>query len=213
MDGQFEWRCSPLNGSHSVLPELSYGDSANVENLEDRNTVIVFSPRNVDLFYTVPSMLSCSGVVSAVDYCYATRDLGVFDVYTLLILEEDGLTYTITKSFDISSTATAEICTADSSLQYCCDRTILDEMDRFSLPAPNFAFGFVPPSSNNAASQISYRSPREVKYNFDERLLGSPVAVGNTFSVQSADINQNLGVRIFQFVIGTLSDLMNMSGP
>ncbi len=205
----YEWSCSPLDASngHYTLPDLGNLDDADVANISQ--DVEVFDD-GVDI-YPVPSTLNCSGTVSAVEYCYAglREDLTYetnHPVFTLLILEQTGLTFTITDMVDVYSMPTTQKCTDslpvdNSSYRICCDSFVLDQ---FPLPAPDFAFGIAPASL--AVSQIGYPVEsfpefRVELYSLSTSDLDTP-AVGDTFTLNdntSRITNQTL--RLLQFVI------------
>ncbi len=108
----------------------------------------------------IPSTLNCSGIVTAMEFCYAS---GVddtpygreFELFRLLILEQqNGLTFRITNTIDGNTTPTTQICTDRSftgtnTIRFCCDRLTFNTIDQFRLPAPNFAFGITSDSIVN----------------------------------------------------------------
>ena len=171
----------------------------------------------VDVF-PLPSTLNCSGTVSAVEYCYGSliflsisyniRYRTRYLAFTLLILEQDGLNFTITDLIDIHSTPTELICTDrtfSSTLvyRYCCDRFVLDNMNQFHLPASKFAFGIVRGSSSlifHLRYPTSFSSFQVEQYSFSMTALGTP-AVGRTFTLTDADRRTDMTLRFLEFVI------------
>ncbi len=108
----YQWSCSALNTStnRNTLPDLRYGDDENVASI--RGGLL---PSDLDI-YPVPSTLNCSGTVSAVEYCYAGLRSDVtygtnHPVFTLLTLEQNGLTFRITGMISVHSTPTDQKCT------------------------------------------------------------------------------------------------------
>ena len=209
----YEWSCSPLdaNTSRHTLPDLRYGDDENVAFiLQD----LFSSDANVDVI-SIPSTLNCGGTVSAVEYCYAstveTAPLEeTFQLFTLLTLEQNGLTFRINDIIPVFSTPTDSICTdiaftQTSDIRVCCDSMPLNRFllfQEFELPAPNFAFGIIPESIINHLRYDAAEFPefRVEQYSFPDTVIGMPEA-GQLFSVSGSDRTTNMALRLLKFVI------------
>ena len=204
----YEWNCSPqdFHNNHYTLPDLRYQDDPSVEN------GLTKSDSNVNIF-PLPSMLNCSGTVSAVKYNYAGYmgdiTLGTdYHLFTLLTLKQNGTSFVITNAIDVHTTPSLLKCTDRhvgllvGTFRFCSDTLYLDSNDHFSLPASNFAFGIVPKSSIN---QFRYNSKvfpeyRVEQYIFPVSHLGIP-AIGNTFKVNDSSKSLDKALRAFQFMI------------
>ena len=202
MAAQYQWSCSSLDTANNryLLPDLDIGDDSDVANL-------IGSITNEDYIFPVPSALNCGGTVSAIWYCYTGNSIGrEQSVFTLLTLQQNNLDFTITDVIPVRSTPTTEICTARSVLivgtvQYCCDTLSLDMMDRFSLPAPNFAFGVLPEDSLLAYNSAFLSNFLVEHYRFADSVIGTPTT-GNTISLNTRASDRAL--RLLQFFISKL---------
>ena len=92
--------------------------------------------------YPASSTLSCSGTVSAVRFCYRIYKRKNFgqNIFTLLFLHQNKLTFNITREFTVLSKPTPKICNPYKSYQYCCDTRTLSNVH---LPSSGFAFGII----------------------------------------------------------------------
>ena len=208
----YQWSCSSLDASNSrfTLPNLGYGDAENVARLGTGN--VTLSGGFMDI-YPVPSALNCSGVVSAVEHCYvgsASNPLlgQTVPAFTLLILQQSGLTFTVTNVIDVQSMASREICTdvvfsMEVTLRYCCDSMPLDSTASFNLPASEFAIGVVPGSS---ISGLSYRVEVFPQFRVERFSVDSSdtPAFGTTFTLTDANRNTDLALRLLQLAISKL---------
>ena len=211
----YEWSCSPLDTSTGsyTLPNLGYGGhqdvASNFGNLEPSES------DRVDV-YRIPSTLNCNGTVSSLDYCYggliqsnSMINYGTeYHLFTLLIFEQNGLTFRITDLLDVFSTPTRQICTDrllsqfEQHFRFCC--STLQHEAIFSLPAANFAFGILPRSLVSQIRYIVRQLPqfRVERYSFSTSLLGTP-AVGDTFTLTGDDavVRTDRALRLLQFGI------------
>lgn len=205
MDAQ-RWSCSPLDKEENLylLPALKTERA--------RDSFLSFLS---DLFkndvevYPVPSSLNCSGTVTTLEYCYAKSSISYgtnYQIFTLLTLEQNGLTFMISDMIDIYSTPTAQGCSSSSGYESCCDSFMLREMNQFNLPASNFAYGLVPSLSIRLLrnSDSDFRSAEH--YSSDV----STLQVGRSFTVTSRDRRTDLALRSLQFAIGKFSVAMLM---
>ena len=218
----YEWSCSPLDADSNryTLPDLRYEDAANVASIGER--LEASDDDNVDVF-PVPSTLNCSGTVSAVQYCYAGRRIDVvygrtYPIFTLLTLEQNGLSFEIADVIDVSSVPVEQICMERFFLvtgfigfvRYCCDTLLLgDLMDRFSLPKSSFAFGVM--STSTSINQIRYIANsfpefQVEQYSTPASTIGTPT-VGGTFTLTDDSRRTDMALRLLQFVISKYSVL------
>ena len=194
---QYQWSCSSLDTANNryLLPDLDIGDDSDVA----RSALISSdTSTSVDYIFPVPSALNCSGTVSAIRFCYTGDSIGTEQsVFTLLTLQQNNLDFTITDVIPVRSTPTTEICTVGfllfvGTVQYCCDTLSLDMMDRFSLPAPNFAFGVLPEDSSLLTyhPSISANSVFLVEhFRFPNTVIGTATS-GSTFSLRRVSDKQ-----------------------
>ena len=205
----YEWRCSPLDAANNryTLPDLGITSDRDVENIGETN-LLDFNGNNIFIF-PLPLTLNCGGSVSAVQYCYEVRgtEFGMQRLFfTLLLLEQNGLNFTVIDTIPVIGTPTSQTCTphhAASSIsdQYCCDILHLEVEDRFYLPAPNSAFGtrhdflysYDPSKPENGHRLVQ-------QYRLDAADL--PIlAIGETFSLDK-NIGLSIGgLRLLQFFI------------
>lgn len=89
LDAQYIWSCSPLDVelNRYYLPSLPPASSINT-------LTVGLSDLDVIHIFPLPPNLNCSGTVSEIKYCYDTNETDGFDVFTLLILNQNGLTFT-----------------------------------------------------------------------------------------------------------------------
>ena len=106
----------------------------------------------------------------------------------------------------VHSTPTSQICSSGSvpilgTFQYCCDMLMLDTLDQFPLPAPNFAFGI---ARSGSVTLLNFNGNDFPQYEVDQYIiwrLRTPLTVGSTITANS-QIGYTL--RLFQFVISKL---------
>ena len=152
-------------------------------------------------------------MVSALRYCYS-EDVGTEELlsFTLLTLEQNGLNFMIRDVISVHSTPTSQICSSGvvpflGTVQYCCDMLMLDTLDQFPLPAPNFAFGI---ATSNSVHLLNFNGGNFPQYAVDQYIrsigtLGS-LTVGSTITVNSQNTQLRFArtLRLFQFVISKL---------
>ncbi len=192
----YEWSCSPLDASNGRYTVPGLGDIGNVSAAITIGQRLEQEFRNNASLFPVPSTLNCSGTVSALEFCYSPQDITFgtnYTVFTLLVLEQGGLTFAINRSIPVYIIPTAQKCIDQPSenitFHFCCDSMHLDMADQFSLPAPNFAFGITPTEFN----QLRYRdnSLQVVQYN----VRASDIQNLSSFSLI------NMPPRLLQFII------------
>ena len=203
---QYQWSCSALETyndySYYALPNLN-GFAANAEVVEEISlSYLGFPPSNQLDLYPVPEDLNCSGIVSAVNYCY----YDVFSefeelqpLFTLLLLEQNRRNFRVTHRFEISSTPTAAICTEpDSSFgsRFCCD---VSNIDGFYLPAPNFAFGILTHSISLLDFKIA-DFPQFLAEHYSYLDIESRLTVNDNFKLEDG-LELDDALRLFQFLI------------
>lgn len=210
----YQWSCSAVESSSNLhsLPDLPVTDSRNLVSEPTR----FGAPRATELsFYPVPPTLNCTGTVLAVDFCYSEYNRDHFDteehVFTLLTLNKNGFSFTVSDVIPVHSKPSSGICTnyrfsSSNVRRYCCDRFMLDSQDWFSLPAPNFAFGITtfPRTSRNLLAyhvgDFSSLRVREFRYNIDE----DPIA-GATINLTEQQRFSDRALMMFNFVLGKFS--------
>ena len=197
----YEWNCSLPDenpGASYLIPDIGVDTSreavATLLSLEESND------NDVIYIFPVPPVLNCSGIVSAMKFCYAVdSDVETEQsIFSLLILEQRNLSFLRMNSILVTSTPSERICTTINVFslgrQYCCDTKQLGITERFLLPSPNFAFGILQPSDLLAYGNTSsflvehFRIPAT-------RLLGNAI----TFSEEERQFDR--GLRLIQFFI------------
>ena len=164
----------------------------------------VQSAADVVYIFPVP-MVNCSGTVSAIRHCYVTN-MGLTGmeepVFTLITLEKASLRLTIDKAISVQSTPSQEICSPTTALtQLCCDTFSLTEMDQFSLPSQNFAFGIV--RTNSAVNLLAYMEGSFQLEHYRAPVVDFPAPVpGNTYTLADENAETDRTLRILQFNIG-----------
>lgn len=149
--------------------------------------------------YSVPSSVNCSGMVSALGYCYRIATLGSEQlILTLLTLEQKGLNFVITNAIRVLNTPTDQICSEAFDLQYCCDSYALQEVDRFRLPASNFTFAIVPSSSATLLRFNDAVYPQYQVEHYQQNTAG--LETGDSILV-SVGSTSNTALLLFQFMI------------
>ena len=206
LDAQYEWTCSALNttANQYVLPDLG-GLLQDHGRVRDVRTSLL--PSLFDLYiYSIPQSLNCSGIVSALRYCYRENQLGTEQlIFTLLTLNQSGLSFTINDMISVRSTPTEQICSGTLILgEYCCDTFTLGR--RFPLPTTDLAFGVI--TSNSDSTLLTFGSRHYPQYLAEQYIQGtgslSSLTVGNTFTVNSNSRMTRYTLRLLQFVISKL---------
>ena len=209
VNSQYEWSCSPLSINNSyTLPDLDFKTVENIDN-------VVGVTNDVTDVFPIPPTLNCSGTVSAIDYCYIGREDSLiygmrYLIFTLVTLEQENLTFTITDVIPVHSTPTAQKCIMQTNDLYCCDSLQLNTTHQFNLPVPNFAFGMIR-STSQEIRQLRYRNRVNMgrfipeflveQYNFDTTQdLDTPQA-GDIFRLNDSSRTLDRGLRIIQFTI------------
>ena len=210
LNAQYQWSCSPLLdtiGDRYRLPDLEYGDDGDVASIARD---LFPSESGISYIYPIPSTLSCSGTVTAVEYCYraGNSQLGTGQlVFTLLTLQQSGLDFTITDVIPISSTPMSDICTQRSfqfvgTFQYCCDILSLGMLDSFLLPAENFAFGVITSSSVDLLTYNGGSSPQFLvdHFRYTQADFSAPV-IGDSITLTESNRGSDRALRLLQFLI------------
>lgn len=166
---------------------------------------LIRSPANNLYIYPLPLALSCNGTVSAMRYCYNDNELGADRlIFTLLILEQNGLNFTVRDVSSVHSTPTSQICTRFFS-QYCCDVFTLNAVDHFSLPAADFAFGI---ATSDSVDLLGFDDDDRPQYRVEQYILETvnldSLTEGSTVSVDSGSRTTTDALRLFQFFISKL---------
>ena len=193
-----------------ALPAL---DITHQEIAEPANTNI-FVPSNPDVVYVFPvPSVNCEGTVSAVRHCYGTDSevdqIGVTQfAFQLLILEQNDLNFNITDIIFVDSIPRNEICTRrPSGVLICCDTFSLSEVDQFSLPPANFAFGIVRTSASTVDlltyNAQSARSTEFLVEHFRPAVADfPPLHVGSIYTSEGSPRSDGVPLRLLQFLIG-----------
>ncbi len=152
-------------------------------------------------------------MVSEIRYCYMGTN-SQFNkeqlVFTLLVLDQKGLDFSITEVIAVYSTPRQEICTratTNDNVQFCCDALGLKP---FLLPSSGFAFGIAGANSTTAGADsfglLSYANNRFSQFlvkHYRPNLFEFPTTeVGNTYTVTNETmLQEDRTLRLFQFVI------------
>ena len=203
----YNFSCSALKAeeNHYVSPDLMKGTPREIVPSFLTLLVLQLSDNDINI-YPVPSPLNCSGTVLSLEHCYFG---GMEDIlygrdnllFTLLILEQDGLTFRITDTIDVHGTPTSEKCLDRFSWRVCCDSFVLENMNHSLLPTSSFAFGIVPSSVARLVRYTGADAPSFTaeQYNLPSFALNRQ-AIGETITVRRND-RSTLPVLYFQFVI------------
>ena len=164
--------------------------------------------------FPLPSSLNCGGTVTTIQYCYdgSSLQLGTEQpIFTLLILQQSGSTYTVNNTVLVRSTPTTQICTSRfvltvfRTVNHCCDTLTLDMTDQFSLPASNFAFGTV--SINGLfAYDATFTSQDVDHYRFNPADVST--TIGSTISFSTSNLMNDRTVRVLQFYLSKFNYLL-----
>lgn len=187
VDAQEEWTCSSLDTSNNLysLPDL--------QDFVGRR----LSANEISI-YSLPSMLNCSGTVSALRFCYYLSNTNQFGteitVFTLLTLEQNNRTaFTVTNAIPVLSTPVDERCFSFFG-ENCCDTFPLDTIDQFHLPASNFAFGLFVSDIRLYYSLV--RRDQVAYHSLSVSEIGSP-SMGDRISVGSIVTDRFVVFRFF----------------
>ena len=204
----FQFSCSlDAAGDRLALPALNI---THQEIAEPANTN-TFVPSNPDVVYVFPvPSVNCEGTVSAVRHCYGTEvdRIGVPQLaFHLLILEQNDLNFNITDNIFVDSIPRNEICTRrPSGVLICCDTFSLSEVDQFSLPPANFAFGIVRTASTVDLLTYNIQSDRSTEFlveHFRPAVADfPPLHVGSIYTSEGSPRSDGVPLRLLQFLIG-----------
>lgn len=204
--GQQPWSCSAADPSTNLysLPDLPVMDHQAIVNEPTRFSI---SKDSSLVIYPVPPVLNCNGTISALDFCYRERNVSSFNteahVFTLLILNKDSSSFTVTNRIAVRSTASNNSCAihqfSQVEVQYCCDRFSLDTQDWFDLPGPNFAFGIITETTRALVVYETRSFTNLIAQAFQHDIEGDILAVGNTITLTEQDMS---ALRMFNFVLG-----------
>lgn len=90
-------------------------------------------------FFTLPpesSQPTCSGNVTALQYCYQTDRNLTSNLFTLLLLSRNESQFTLERRLEVLTTPQPEACTGVSGTrQVCCNTTTLDRNHQFQIDA------------------------------------------------------------------------------
>ena len=202
---QYSWNCSvPDDNRKRYIPGIEI-------NIGSNNIPIVSTAGGEVTIYCVQNLNSnCTGEVTAIKFCYRYSTAGqgepVFN-WTVLILEENGNGFTITRIITIESHP--NLLDADHCIKVgggqtgyrCCDR---ENFNNFSVVSNNmFIFGVTESAQGNThnATLLGFHDTL-AGYKVNTLRIsagGQTIAVGSTLP---RSIGQQLGLRLLQFVIG-----------
>lgn len=201
-DAQYQWSCSALDAVNDqyTLPDfgdLLLDDDRSIPQRRRRSQSTSFPSSSPNLYiYELPSMLNCSGTVSAVRYCF--RESSNTEIFSLLILEVTEVGYSISNTINVSST----VCTRARINFRCCDILMLTPLDQFHISA-HFAFGVVRGSQLLGFSNNTYLVEQYSQIEIESVEVGTVIRVGNV----PRSTNETL--RMLQFII---SELLSIQG-
>ena len=180
----------------------------------ERNIELELTAGDVVNIYRVQNLNSdCTGEVTAIEFCYRYSTAGqgepVFN-WTVLILEENSDSFTITRIITIESHP--NLLAADHCINIhggqteCCDR---EDFSSFSVVTDNsfmFIFGVTDSTQGNThEATLLGAHDSEAEYRVDTLRIptgGQTIAVG--FTLTKPLQGQQLGLRLLRFVIGKL---------
>lgn len=203
-----EFSCSdPDSQGYHSLPDVSIKDAHSLITSRESPT-LYFAPffSTLHIFPVNPS-LECNGTASALEFCYKEDDESHFfeerNLFTLLLLQQDSSSFTVTNVIEVRTTPRQEICLNYEfnarTVWYCCDSFQLDAADMFDLPSPNFAYAFTYSPSTRSILEYCPTAPH-YKYSY----TGVPTVgrVLTTNSDQWKNSSEVGGFLMFNFVIG-----------
>ena len=163
---------------------------------------------SVYIFHVEDTGEDCHGVVTAMEYCYQyestkQREFNVFN-WTVLILDDIGDTFNITKIYGIESVNNTN-CDSENNRCTCCDRMTMTD---FEFPRCGFTFGVAeaPHQDNSSAKLLGFHDSLE-DYTVETIVLNRDTV--NSFTVGSSVPKYKAihrGLRMLWFVIGKLPD-------
>ncbi len=150
----YEWRCSPFDTVNNKYYLPDFGGTATVLGYTWQQSVV-----GTTYIYEVdPSTLTCSGTVTAVEFCYSRTTGSDRDVFDLLILtRQDSNSIRVTKSIPIRFHPSSDQCDSSDSSK-CCDVMTLTEQNQFNIPTSNFLIGMNVETPNLAAPFVNLYS-------------------------------------------------------
>ena len=106
---QYEWRCSQYDSTKDRYYLPNFGGRANV-----LASTLINSQTGASYVYPV-SQINCTGTVTDVEFCYTTTSSNVNNnlellVFSLLTLNQNMDSFTVTKSIAVSSTPNLNEC-------------------------------------------------------------------------------------------------------
>ena len=130
------WECSPLVNGRYYFPNINVAPTSDLAD----------SGLHQSYVYSIPTNLSCTGTVTAVEFCYGIHNSDIypnskvpaegFMVFTLSTWSPNGSSFTVEDSIQVYSNPINITCDGGGN-RVCCDTVALESADQFQLPADN----------------------------------------------------------------------------
>ena len=125
------------------IPDF-YFDSQNANSFSQggSKSTLTTSENGYTYIFTLPSESSCSGTLTAVEYCYVTQRDIMQDIFILLLLTrgEGSSNFAVDNVLTVQDKPVNDICPSHGSKRYCCNTTIVTNGSHVSS-LNNYAFG------------------------------------------------------------------------
>ena len=206
---QYQWNCSvPDDNGERYIPGIEIGFERNILTVPTAVDEVTMNRVQNRI-----SQTECTGEVTAIEFCYRYSAAGqgepVFN-WTVLILEENSNSFTITRIITIESHPSLlneGHCTNVGEGQVeCCDR---EDFNSFSAVTNNnimFVFGVTESAqgnTHNATLLGVHESQHEYRvFALSISTIGQTIAVGSTLPKPRG--GNNRGLKLLRFVIGKL---------
>ena len=208
------FECQPTSSSDQVftpnIPDLYFdhtnaaafrtGDGANL-------TTVTGGGRTI-FIYTTPPESACSGIVTAIQYCYHTTINDPQNLLRFLTLSRDEFAFTVNvKNIVLRPVPQDNICSdypGSNGQRICCDTTNLAAINRqFRIPS-NFTFGVIL-LNNNDVRPLTFYGTTDMKYQFPHFMrrlsTGNPTS-GSTLTLNEDDYQSDRYLLLMKLLLG-----------
>ena len=135
----YQWTCSPYDSDNDRYYLPYFGETSEIFDL-------MWQDSTVGATYVYPinsNELNCSGLVTALEFCYTTLDFFDRNFFNFQILSRDlNNVFNVMKSILIRANPSTSTC--NTFTRRCCEIMEFDIQDQFNITSPDLAIAFGP---------------------------------------------------------------------
>ena len=166
------------------IPDLYFDHT----NAASQKNLFIQAGNSFTYFFTIPpesAERNCSGTVVAIQYCYRVHQNlinSAEDVFSFHSVTRDGLVFTVTSSFTVTTTPLESICTQVSGNHYlCCDTTTLSADNQLSISSESYTFGVT--IIDNNVTPYAFRDDTEFVVEQFQVSIGTTIPAGTSYAL------------------------------